>query len=113
MIFHITTKTEAIKGKGDGSYVPTSLSEVGFIHCSYAAQVARVANALFARRTDLVLLEIKRSNLPCDVVDEDLYGAGELFPHIYGPLPWEAVVAFHEFACGENGTFQWRHTEDE
>jgi uncharacterized protein (DUF952 family) len=26
------------------------------------------------------------------LVYEDLYGASELFPHIYGPLPLDAVI---------------------
>ena len=87
-------------------YRPDSLRDEGLIHCSYADQVCRVANFLYAGQADLVLLEIDGSRVGADVVDEDLCGSGEPFPHIYGELSWEAVVALHAFPCAEDGTFQ-------
>ena len=53
-----------------------------------------------------MLLEIDKLLVDCDVVDEDLYESGELFPHIYGPLPWRAVVAAHAFPRSDDGTFR-------
>jgi uncharacterized protein (DUF952 family) len=38
------------------------------------------------------LLVIDPSRLPADVRIEDLDGGEERFPHIYGPLPIDAVV---------------------
>jgi mannose-6-phosphate isomerase-like protein (cupin superfamily) len=43
-----------------------------------------------------VLLEIDRSKVPRKVVDENLDGGSDLFPHIYGPLPLDAVVTVHD-----------------
>ena len=40
------------------------------------------------------------------VVDENLDGREELFPHIYGRLPMSAAVALHDFPCRENGHFE-------
>jgi uncharacterized protein (DUF952 family) len=64
-----------------------------------------VANRLFAGRSDLVLLEVDRGRLTCTVVDENLEGGTDLFPHIYGPLPMAAVVRVHDFPCGPAGRF--------
>jgi uncharacterized protein (DUF952 family) len=104
-VLHITPREEVAEAEAKGFYRPRSLGDEGFIHCSYAHQVCRVANALFAGVTGLVLLEIDKVRTGCDVIDEDLYGSGEAFPHIYGSLPWEAVLAVHDFPCKDDGTF--------
>jgi len=72
-------------------YVCASLEEEGFIHCSTADQVSRTARRFFTDRNTLVLLAIDPEPLGDLVVFEDLYGMGEEFPHIYGPLPTAAV----------------------
>ncbi len=106
ILLHIVPKQEADTAKASGVYKPASLSREGFIHCSYAKQVCRVANFLFKGKADLVLLEIDKTKLDCDVVNEDLYESGEMFPHIYGELPWNSVIAIHEFPCNEIGEFE-------
>lgn len=72
-------------------YVCASLEDEGFIHCSTADQVSRTARQIFTDRNNLVLLAIDPEPLGDLVVYEDLYGLGEEFPHIYGPLPTTAV----------------------
>ena len=106
VLLHIISKQEAEKAKASGIYKPDSFNSEGFIHCSYPHQVCRVANHLFKGSTDLVLLEIDKTQLTCEVIDEDLYESGELFPHIYGELPWEKVIAVHDFPCSNNGEFK-------
>lgn len=69
-----------------------SLADEGFIHCSFAHQVQATADRFYRGRDDLVLLEIDTARLVAEVRVEDLVGAGQAFPHIYGPLPVEAVV---------------------
>jgi glutathione S-transferase len=44
----------------------------------------------------LVLLEINRAVVQSPIVDENLSGGVELFPHIYGSLPVSAVVAVRD-----------------
>ena len=106
MLFHIASRVEVERGKRTGTYIPDAFAREGFIHCSYAEQVIQVANRLFAGRRDLVLLEIDPQRLSCPVVDENLEGGMELFPHIYGHLPMTAVLAIHPFPCDERGRFQ-------
>lgn len=80
----------------------------GFIHCSTADQVHLPANALARGRTDLVLLEIDPARLtsavrcePGDPADPN----SMKFPHVYGPIEVDAVVAVHEFIPGPDGSF--------
>jgi uncharacterized protein (DUF952 family) len=105
-LFHIISKPDADNAKLEGFYKPASLEEDGFIHCAYANQVTRLAEYLFVGQTNLVILEIEKSRVGCNVVDEDLYEGFEDFPHIYGVLPWNAVIAIHDFPCFENGMFE-------
>lgn len=89
--------------RNTGEYAPDAFTTEGFIHCSYAHQVSAVANRIFKGRTGLVLLEIDRSKLASRVVDENLEGGGELFPHIYGRLPMSAVIRVLEFPHQDDG----------
>jgi len=68
------------------------LERDGFIHLSTLEQVLRVADALYAGQTDLLLLELDTLETTSRLEFEDLYEAGELFPHLYGPLPVTAVT---------------------
>jgi uncharacterized protein (DUF952 family) len=103
-LYHITSAEEF--AQSSPTYVPRAYETDGFIHCSYRHQVRDVANRRFAGRSGLVLLEIDRASLTAPVVDENLEGGAELFPHIYGRLPRSAVVRIHEFPCRPDGAFE-------
>src|SRR5438477_2369110 len=90
-IYHITSEHEATAAQVSGEYTPQDFLREGFIHCSYAHQVDGVIKRRFQGRSDLVLLEIDPSQLACKVIDENLEGGTELFPHIYGRLPMSVV----------------------
>jgi uncharacterized protein (DUF952 family)/8-oxo-dGTP pyrophosphatase MutT (NUDIX family) len=112
VIYHITTAQAATAATESGEYVADSFASEGFIHCSYEHQVAPVANSRFAGRPDLVLLEIDPTKLNCRVIDENLEGGTELFPHIYGRIPMPAVTRIHEFPCDTSGRFTLPGTVD-
>jgi uncharacterized protein (DUF952 family) len=105
-IYHITTESEAVLASTLGEYSPQAFDADGFIHCSYIHQVPVVANARFHGRTDLVLLKIDQSKVPSPIVDENLEGGLELFPHIYGRLPMTAVSEIQPFPCDADGRFK-------
>lgn len=90
-LYHITTETEAREARIRGDYAPKTYPSEGFIHCAYSHQLAGVLARFFKGQTSLVMFEIDRSKVPCKVVDENLQGGTELFPHIYGRLPMSAV----------------------
>ncbi len=104
-IFHITSRREAAAAAMAGEYIPAGFEAEGFVHCSYAHQLTRVADFLFRGRTDLALLEIDPGLLGCKVIDENLDGGAELFPHIYGKVPMSAVVRVLNFPCRGDGRF--------
>jgi uncharacterized protein (DUF952 family) len=105
-LFHIVPAVAFPSGHTLTEYTPATFEHDGFIHCSYERQVVEVANRLFRGRRDLLLVEIDPAKLVCQVVDENLEGGSELYPHVYGSLPLEAVVHVHRFPCAEDGRFE-------
>lgn len=101
MIYHWCPTSEW-EAAGD-EFAPAGLTEDGFIHCSFGYQVARTATAWSRGQADLVILSIDEHGLP--VVVEDSYGSGEEYPHVYGPIPWAAVVDVRPFPPGPDGSF--------
>ncbi|HVS04826.1 MAG TPA: DUF952 domain-containing protein [Candidatus Dormibacteraeota bacterium] len=108
-IFHITTEADWAHAQTEGVYALSTrglrLAQVGFVHCAFEAQVSFVANAFFRGVGNLVVLRIAIDRLKVDVRYEDLQGGHELFPHVYGPLNLDAVVATTPLAAGTDGTF--------
>jgi glutathione S-transferase len=82
-----------------------SLAEVGFVHCGFEEQVARVANTLFRGVPRLVVLRIAIDRLNAEVRCESLQSGTEVFPHIYGPLNLDAVVAVMPLRPSADGIF--------
>jgi glutathione S-transferase len=71
-----------------------TLEEEGFIHCSFDHQVLGVANRFYADLDELVVLRLDPARLGTEVVVEPPFpGSVEHFPHIYGPIPVDAVIA--------------------
>ena len=104
-LFHITTAAELEAARPAGEYRPAAFAHEGFIHCSYGHQVAATAARIFRGRAGLVLLEIDRASLTCAVVDENLEGGSERYPHIYGALPLDAIRAVHPLPLLADGSF--------
>ena len=69
-----------------------SLAEEGFIHCSFADQVAATAGRFFGDLAEVVVLRIDPTGSTSPLVVEDLVGSGESFPHVYGPIDVAAVA---------------------
>jgi uncharacterized protein (DUF952 family) len=107
-IFHIVAEPDWRAACARGSYRPPSLEQEGFVHFSYRDQVARTANARFGGRSDLLVIEIDPGRLAQPVVDEDLYGSDEEFPHVYGAIPTSAAVAEHRLGRGPDGGFSFQ-----
>jgi uncharacterized protein (DUF952 family) len=102
-IFHIATvedwKAALLAGDYRVSTLGRSLADEGFIHASRADQVEGVRDAFYAGAVlPLVLLEIDPARLEVELRLEVPPGAGMTFPHIYGPLRTDAVVAVHDLA---------------
>jgi glutathione S-transferase len=95
-IFHLALPVDWSAAFADGVYRTSTrgltLDDVGFIHCSRLDQVEGTANAFYADLDQLVLLTIDPDRVAAEIVHEPPEPASdERFPHLYGPLPVEAV----------------------
>jgi uncharacterized protein (DUF952 family) len=71
----------------------------GYIHFSTGEQVVETAARHFAGARDLAMLTVDADRLGPMLRWEPSRG-GDLFPHLYGPLPVTAVVAHVYLAAG-------------
>lgn len=81
---------------------PVDLAD-GFIHFSTAAQLAETARKHFSGQHDLMLVTVATAALGQALRFEPSRG-GDLFPHLYGPLPLSAVTAVVPLETGPDGT---------
>jgi uncharacterized protein (DUF952 family) len=108
-IYHLAEPEHWRSALSTGSYRQStrgrSLAEEGFIHCSTGAQWPVVRRRWYGDLPGLLLLlEVDESRLPEPPVHEVGDPAtGERFPHLYAPLPVEAVVAVTELAPPHDG----------
>lgn len=104
MILHITQQRDWEAAQKAGVYRGDTLASEGFIHCSTSQQVVTVANTFYRGQAGLVLLRIDPALVAPEIRWEE--GApGQRFPHIYGPLNLDAVVAVIDFPPQPDGTF--------
>jgi uncharacterized protein (DUF952 family) len=103
VIYHICRREEWEAAERAGRYLGSSQDKAdGFIHFSDAAQVKASAAKHRAGQTGLLLLAVAAERLGPALKWEPSRG-GALFPHLYGPLPIEAVVSVHELPLGADG----------
>ncbi|MFS8039039.1 DUF952 domain-containing protein [Xanthobacter sp. AM11] len=74
----------------------------GFIHFSTAAQVRETAARHFAGARNLKLVAVAAAALGPALKWEPSRG-GDLFPHLYGPLPLPAVRWVKDLPLGTDG----------
>ena len=102
-IYHICTSHvwRASEEGGQLAAAPPPQGE-GFLHFSAAAQLSESAAIHFAGREDLVLLTVDPGRLGPELKWEPSRG-GALFPHLYGPLPHDAVIRVELLSLGRDG----------
>ncbi|MEU3984975.1 DUF952 domain-containing protein [Streptomyces sp. NPDC026672] len=99
-ILHITERALWDAARESGAYEMSTrgrtLGEEGFVHFSTRAQLPRVAAFLYGSYDgpdELVVLVVDPARLDVPVRYEAMEPGGEEFPHVYGPVPVDAVVA--------------------
>jgi uncharacterized protein (DUF952 family) len=103
VIYHICRRAEWEAARNTGAYLGSSQDKAdGFIHFSDAAQVRASAAKHRAGQDGLVLLAVDADRLGAALKWEPSRG-GVLFPHLYGPLPIDAVVAAYDLLLGADG----------
>lgn len=108
MILHIISRSEWVRAQAVGERVTPSLAAQGFVHCADRGTVTVPANAIYAGRTDLLLLLIDPALVPSPVrweAGDPPHPDGLWFPHVHGPIPTSAVVGAHDFPPEPDGRF--------
>lgn len=105
-IYHITSRDAWSVAQNKGAFTTDSLKIAGFIHCSKAEQIIRVANNYYMGHPNLVILKIDTSRIkPPLNWEPGSDKTDELFPHVYGPLNLDAVLGIFDFLPGADGKF--------
>jgi len=107
-LVHLCSAGDWARAQASGALRPQSLDSVGFVHMSTPQQVHLPANRLYRGCTDLVLLQVDPAKVGAPLrwepgVPSD--PAAMLFPHLYGPLPVEAVNGVSDYRPGPDGVF--------
>ena len=89
-LVHLATAAAWQQAQESGFYRPPSLETEGFIHLSRPDQVETVRQRFYAQRQDMLRLEIPYSRVAEHIRWEAV--DGDVFPHLYAPLPVEAVA---------------------
>jgi uncharacterized protein (DUF952 family) len=92
-VYKILTRAEWAKAEADGAFEGSALDlKDGFIHLSDGAQAPQTLRLHFAGLADLVQVGFEAEALGAALKWEPSRG-GELFPHLYGPLPTGLAVS--------------------
>ena len=98
-IFHVTERRLWDAARERGAYEMSTrgrtLQEEGFIHFSTREQLPRIAGFLsgdYDVPDELIVLVVDPARVGVPVRYESMEPGGEEFPHVYGPVPAEAVV---------------------
>jgi uncharacterized protein (DUF952 family) len=83
----------------------------GFIHFSTGSQIEDSARRHRAGQDGLVLLAVDATALG-DALKWEAARGGQLFPHLYGPLPISAVMEVHALPLDDNGVHRFPLLED-
>ena len=103
-ILHITTPAAWAAAQAAGSYRSLTLDSEGFIHCSTTDQLHATANRHYAGQGGLLVLVLDPTRLSAPLRWEAARN-GELYPHIYGPINPDAVVATRPLEPDAKGHF--------
>lgn len=107
-LWHVAHRADWDAAREVGVYLHSTrgrtLGEEGFIHCSYPHQLGLVARTFYADDPEpLVVLEIDRARLGATpVCVENAPCSATAYPHLYGPLPTDAVVEVRALAFDDD-----------
>ncbi|MEP9360815.1 DUF952 domain-containing protein [Sphingomonas sp. KR3-1] len=94
----------ALEHEGVFAGAPIDLAD-GYIHLSTANQVVETLDKHFAGQAGLWLAAVDLEAMD-DAVRWEPSRGGQLFPHLYAPLPLAAVTAYSEVHYEPDGTLR-------
>lgn len=104
-IYKIATAQDWTAAREAGRLVgtPVDLAD-GYIHFSTATQLAETLERHYRGQSGLVLATVDPQPIAADLRWEPSRG-GQLFPHLYAPLPMSAVIAERALDARADGGF--------
>lgn len=104
--YKILTREQMLVLEHEGVFegAPIDLQD-GYIHLSTAAQAQETLEKHFAGQTGLWLAAVDLEAMGSAVQWEPSRG-GQLFPHLYAPLPLTAVTAYSEVGHEPDGSLR-------
>ena len=101
--YKVLTADEMAALERDGTFAgaPVDVAD-GYIHLSTADQLSATVDKHFAGRSDLHVAAVDLGSFGESLKWEESRG-GELFPHLYGPLLLETVIAYGPLERDEVG----------
>lgn len=104
--YKVLTADQMAALERDGSFAgaPVDLAD-GYIHMSTAEQLTETVDKHFAGQGDLHVAAIDLGSFGASLKWEESRG-GRLFPHLYGPLLLETVVAYSPLERASDGTIR-------
>lgn len=104
LIYHICRRDEFDAARAGEFYHGSSQDAAdGFIHFSTATQVIESAQRHRAGQTGLALLAVDTGSLGAGLRWEPSR-RGDVFPHLYGPLPIAAIVWVRDLPLAADGS---------
>lgn len=101
--YKVLTADEMAALERDGTFAgaPVDVTD-GYIHLSSADQLTATVDKHFAGRSDLHVAAVDLGSFGESLKWEESRG-GELFPHLYGPLLLETVIAYGPLERDDDG----------
>ena len=102
--YKVLTADQMAALERDGSFAgaPVDVAD-GYIHLSTAAQLTETVDKHFAGQHDLHVAAVDLEALGDQIRWEESRG-GQLFPHLYGTLTLDTVVAYSPLEREDDGT---------
>jgi uncharacterized protein (DUF952 family) len=102
-VYKIVPKSLWQNAKENGVFAGASIDlEDGFIHFSTREQLRETADKHFHGQSDLMLIAVDAAALGSQLIYEVSRG-GALFPHLYAPLEFNAVLSEQELPLDDTG----------
>jgi len=101
--YKVLTAEQMAMLERDGRFqgAPVDLAD-GYVHLSTADQLTETVDKHFAGQSDLHVAAVDLGSFGESLKWEESRG-GQLFPHLYGPLLLETVVAYGPLERNEDG----------
>jgi len=107
LAYKLVDRVEWATALAVGAYAGSAVDLAdGYIHMSTTAQLAETARRHYAGRSDLVLVEVGLAPLG-EALKWEASRGGDLFPHLFAPLPARADAPARRLAVDADGVMRF------